>query len=355
MAKKLKRRAKYKTKKRTKLKKNKIKKLQKKLSELAEQRKSEELSAASETNKNSSNQSPEKSSQEQTTGSSIKKWETSTTTLSESNLEAEKIVKHELATLNTHRRRALAILHNRLGGLEIRFQRDVYELERIYTKKYYKPLLDCRGILLNSKTSEDDASLLQPSVNLKQIDSCFSAFESNKADFKKLKLHLQAIADTNLCSDFWEDFWLITLLNSDYLLRSLIHTSDIPKLRYLTDISCEQIEASQEEFKKENVVGFELRFQFRPNPYFTNHEIWKRYLIDLNPDDEDYIITPDDPSSQEQNNSTTIKYDCDADIEDSEHEDSSTVGSIRSKKLKKFECLLDYKGPQVVAISSSKI
>lgn len=39
-------------------------------------------------------------------------------------------------------------------------------------------------------------------------------------------------------------------------------------------------------------IGYDLFFDFRPNPYFSNSVLTKRYLIDVSPDQYDHVITP---------------------------------------------------------------
>ena len=39
-------------------------------------------------------------------------------------------------------------------------------------------------------------------------------------------------------------------------------------------------------------MGFDLLFDFRPNPFFTNTKLIKRYVIDILPDRHDYVIAP---------------------------------------------------------------
>lgn len=46
--------------------------------------------------------------------------------------------------------RALVLVHNQIVSLESRFQRDLHELEDIYARKYYKPLLELRDKLLDA-------------------------------------------------------------------------------------------------------------------------------------------------------------------------------------------------------------
>ena len=43
---------------------------------------------------------------------------------------------------------------------------------------------------------------------------------------------------------------------------------------------------------EETAVGFDLVFEFRPNPHFTNTNLTKRYVIDVHPDHNDYVIAP---------------------------------------------------------------
>nr|XP_002130185.2 uncharacterized protein LOC100183814 [Ciona intestinalis] len=370
MAKKAKRRPKFKTKKRAKLKpkknKNKKNKLRAKLSALAQQRKLEELSSATATEtKSSFVQSPQtESTVAQSSKSSSKDTSEQTSTLfnykpltttsnCKINQEKKKAAplqqakQTDIKKLETHQKRALAILHNHLVGTEVRFQRDVYELEKIYINKYYKPLLACRKMLICGVQGGSP-------LDLEHVESCCSVFEANDEDFKRLKMHLQFIIDTGETMEFSENFWLTAMMNSDPILQKLIHWSDIPKLQYLTDISSDHVEVAPGEFRKDNAVGFELKFQFRANPFFTNPVISKRYVIDLTPDDEDYVIT-DEAATSQIKLSINRKEDCDADGEESEHDFHSTMGSVRNKRLRKVESLLDYKGPQVVAIKSTNI
>ncbi|XP_078491093.1 uncharacterized protein LOC100183814 [Ciona intestinalis] len=343
-----------------------VSQLRAKLSALAQQRKLEEQSSATATETKSSfvqtpqtessvaqsSKSSNKEISEQTSTSS--NYKPSTTTSScrinqEENKAApsQQAKQTDIKTIETHQKRALAILHNHLVGTEVRFQRDVYELEKIYTNKYYKPMLACRKMLICGAQGGS-------SLDLEQVESCCSVFEANDEDFKKLKMHLKFLIDSGETMEFSENFWLTAMMNSDPLLQHLIHWSDIPKLQYLTDISSDQVEVPRGEFRKDNAVGFELKFQFRANPFFTSPVISKRYVIDLTPDDEDFVIT-DEAATSQTKLSVNRREDCDADGEESEHDFHSTMGSVRNKRLRKVESLLDYKGPQVVAIKSTNI
>ena len=46
------------------------------------------------------------------------------------------------------------------------------------------------------------------------------------------------------------------------------------------------------DFAGETAVGFELVFEFRPNPYFVNSTLTKRYVIDVLPDQTDFVTAP---------------------------------------------------------------
>ena len=39
-------------------------------------------------------------------------------------------------------------------------------------------------------------------------------------------------------------------------------------------------------------LGYDIIFEFQPNPFFSNAVLVKRYLIDVLPDQCDYVIVP---------------------------------------------------------------
>ena len=62
--------------------------------------------------------------------------------------------------------------------------------------------------------------------------------------------------------------------------------------------------------EEDGVIGFELQFEFYPNNIIRNTVLRKRYMIDVRPQDEDYIMVKNHKASniQQDTNSKVIKY-----------------------------------------------
>ena len=75
-------------------------------------------------------------------------------------------------------------------------------------------------------------------------------------------------------------FWL-TAMRNDPELQSLIKEKDEAVLESLVDISCKTFD---------DFSGFELKFEFEGNDYFTENTLVKQYFVEMDEDDGETIL-----------------------------------------------------------------
>ncbi|XP_076803150.1 uncharacterized protein LOC143447101 [Clavelina lepadiformis] len=254
----------------------------------------------------------------------------------------------------THRHKALATIHNQLVGLEVKFQKEIFDLERMYIENYYQPLLLLRHTILNLNSKRSCKTRDEKEV----LEACRSVFSTEMNKLIELKVHMRSLlsADLRQTEKPIEDFWLKVLLHSPPLVRDLIQPIEVDALRYLDDISTHCIarpsgfSSTSDELDQhcEETRGFEIRFEFRLNPYFANKTLFKRYVIELLPEDEDYVSMVTNANKKKPPDAFT-----DADL--SLDEQGSQMDNTKCESNGQgFDVgiakLLNYKGPQVVAI-----
>lgn len=156
-----------------------------------------------------------------------------------------------------------------------------------------------------------------------------------------------------------ENFWLFVLLHSEPILRNLIEPNDVPILRFLSDVRSEpvrlraarQFPPSTEDECCDVALGYDILFEFLPNPFFSNTVLSKRYLIDVMPDQCDYINAPHgDVLAGGWSGSGKI----DVEVLSDECKESMLCQSILNQDHS-IDKLLDYNGPQVIAIQGCQI
>jgi len=138
--------------------------------------------------------------------------------------------------------------------VEIEFYKEVYEIERKYNQ-LLQPLLDRRALLVEGKTEPN-----QEELNFKLPNGNFD-------EEKMIDLDIKGIPD----------FWLTVLKTQDELAH-IIRRHDEPILKQLVDIKI---------LEHENTMDYTVEFHFRPNEYFFNTVLSKKYFKNVEIDEED--------------------------------------------------------------------
>lgn len=149
----------------------------------------------------------------------------------------------------------LKAVQQRQMKLEAEFQKELLELEKKYFKEY-EPLYERRRKLVNG-FEEPTAEEIEEGEALKEDIS----EDEDEEDEEEEEVEEEESTETGI-----PNFWLTAMENLS-TISEMITDRDAEVLEYLADIRMEYL----------STPGFELIFEFRENPFFSNQILTKTY------------------------------------------------------------------------------
>ncbi|KAA0198857.1 Nucleosome assembly protein 1 [Fasciolopsis buskii] len=164
--------------------------------------------------------------------------------------------------------RALKRIQYETLKLEVQFYKEIAKLENRFVDKH-KQLFDKRKAIVSGE--------IEPSEE--ETKWYFSDNEETECAKKLMKSTNEgdsAVESSNCHTNKNSPkgipgFWL-TVLKHAPLICDIIRPADIPALTHLTDIRTTPLDNN-------DIMGFQLEFEFEPNEYFTNKVLTKRYYL----------------------------------------------------------------------------
>ncbi|TPP56618.1 Nucleosome assembly protein 1 1, partial [Fasciola gigantica] len=164
--------------------------------------------------------------------------------------------------------RALKRIQYETLKLEVQFYKELAKLESRFVDKH-KQLFDKRQAIVSGEIEpsaeettwylSDDEDVEGSVKFMKSSNEGDSSVETSSHNLNKT--HPKGIPG----------FWL-TVLKHAPLICDIIRPVDIPALTHLKDIRAVPLENN-------DIMGFQLEFEFEPNEYFTNKVLTKRYYL----------------------------------------------------------------------------
>ncbi|KAJ1673546.1 histone chaperone [Spiromyces aspiralis] len=179
---------------------------------------------------------------------------------------------------------ALRAVQGQHTELETQFHKELYELEKKFSK-LYEPLYKRRADIVNGiieptpeeieKGAKIEAEENEPEEG-EQEKSGIKEESSEGAEAKNEAAESKAAGNTAKgIPEFWS-----TALQNHPRLSDLITERDTEALKFLTNISLQYLDGGD----AEQQLGFKLIFEFSENPFFENSQLVKTYYYTLTDD-----------------------------------------------------------------------
>ncbi|EPX71877.1 nucleosome assembly protein Nap1 [Schizosaccharomyces octosporus yFS286] len=154
----------------------------------------------------------------------------------------------ELPTSVQKRISSLKGLQKQYSSLELQFQRELFELEKTFAKKY-GPLFERRRELVHGEKEPSEEEIKKGIPEGEELSKVLEGKNQKDQEMKGIP-----------------EFWL-TAMKNVLSLSEMITPEDEKALRHLIDVRLVYMEKP----------GFQLQFEFEENPFFSNKVLTKSY------------------------------------------------------------------------------
>ncbi|PVU94740.1 hypothetical protein BB561_002298 [Smittium simulii] len=160
---------------------------------------------------------------------------------------------------------ALQFLQSKHTELEAKFHQEILDIEKKYAL-LYKPLFDKRHNIISGKEEAAEDDIKAGEAIIKELDGDDELDSDEKQEQEKESSTDVLDSDESEIKGI-DSFWLTALYNHPQT-REMITERDSKALESLVDVSISYLESGP---------GFQINFDFRENPYFSNNVLTKTY------------------------------------------------------------------------------